>query len=103
MSRFRFYHYNGCSSYYPSGVSQQDNPQGISHVRNHGNEVQESNHRTNCSGHDSIGNNLDCGGIPYGDSHPTGMQNMEDGTTIHCSVRSNDTNDLRHGMSNNIS
>ena len=36
-------------------------------------KLRESNLRTNPSGHDSIGNNLQCGGIPHGDSHPIGM------------------------------
>ena len=96
-------YYNGSISYSPSFFPPQGNPCGISHVREHGNKVQESNLRTNPSGHDSIGNNLQCGGIPHGDSHPTGMQNMEDGTMNHCSVPPSDTNDLRHGMSNNVS
>ena len=69
-------YYDGSSSYYLSCVSPQCNPRGISHVREHGNEVQESNLWTNPSGHDSISNNLACGGIPHGASYPTGMQNM---------------------------
>ena len=51
----------------------------------HDNEVQESNLCTNLSGHDSIVNNLACDGMPHGDSHPPGMQNMEDGTMSSCS------------------
>ena len=50
-------YHNGSSGYSPNFVSPQGTPRGISHVREHGNEVQESNLRTNPSGHDSIGNN----------------------------------------------
>ena len=96
-------YHNGSSSYSPSCVSPQGNTRGISHAREHGNKVQESNLRINPSGHDSIGNNLQCGGIPHGASHPIYMQNMEDGTMNHCSVPPSDTNDLRHSMSNNAS
>ena len=73
-------YHNGSSSYYPSCVYLQGNPRRISHVQEHDNEVQENNLRTKPSGHDSIGNNLQCGGIPHGDRHPTGMHNMEYGT-----------------------
>ena len=92
-------YHNGSSSYSPSCVSPQDNPCISSHVREHSNKVQESNLRTNPFGHDSIGNNLVCDVIPHGDSHPTGMQNMEDGTMNHYSVPPSDTNDLRYGIS----
>ena len=68
------------SSYSQIRVSPQGNPRVISHVQEHNNKVQESNLRTNLSGYDSIGNNLQCGGIHHGDSHSTGIQNMEDGT-----------------------
>ena len=61
------------SSYSQSCVSPQGNPRIISHVREHNNNVQEINFRTNPSGHDSIGNNLQCDGIHHGDSHPTGI------------------------------
>ena len=81
--------HNVSSSYSQSCVSPQGNPRGISHVREHGNKVQESNLRTNPSGHDSIGNNLQCGGIPHSDSHPTAIQSMEHGTM----------NSFRTGMS----
>ena len=55
-------------------------------MRGHNNKVQEISLRTNTSNHDSIGNKLQCGGIPHGDIHPTGMQNMEDGTMSSCST-----------------
>ena len=66
-------YYDGSSSYSQSGVSPQGNPREISYVQEHGNEVQESNLRTNSSDHDSTGNNLPCDGIHHSDSHPTGM------------------------------
>ena len=74
------------SSYSQSHVSPQGNPRRTSYVRNHDNKVYESNLRTNLSGHDSIRNKITCGCIPHGDSHPTGMHNMEDGTMISCST-----------------
>ena len=52
----------------------------------HGNKVHKRNLRTNCSLHDSIGNNLGDGSIPYGDIHRAGMQNMDDGTMNSCST-----------------
>ena len=72
--------HNVSSSYSQSRVSPQVNPRGISHVREHDNEVQESNLRSSSSIYDSISSNLQCGDIPHDDSHPTGMQNIEDGT-----------------------
>ena len=99
----RVSHYDDSSSYSPSGVSPQGKPHGASHVREHGNKVQESNIRTNRSGHDSISSNLADGCIPHGDRHPTGMQNVDDGTMNHCNVQPSDTNDWRHGMSNDVS
>ena len=36
-------YHDGSSSYFQSHVSAQGNPRGITHVREHGNEVQESN------------------------------------------------------------
>ena len=68
-------------------------------MKKYGNEVQERNLRTNPSGYDSIGS---CG-IPHSDSYRTGIQNMGDGTMNHCSIQPPDTNDLIHGMSNNVS
>ena len=65
--------HNVSSSSSQSCVSPQGNPRGIIHVQEHDNKVQESNLRTNPSGHDSIGNNLQRGVIPHGDSHPTGI------------------------------
>ena len=96
-------HYDGSSSYSMSGIPPQGNPHEISHVQKYGKKVQELNLWTNPSGHESIGNNLADGGIPHGDSHPICMKNMDDGTTIHCSNQPSNTNDWRHGMSNNVS
>ena len=96
-------YYDVSSSYFPSSVFPQRNPHGIIHLQEHGNKVQESNIRTNPSGHDFIGNNLACDGIPHDDSYPTVMQNMEDGTMSHCIIPPSDTNYLRHGISNDIS
>ena len=72
--------HNVSISYSQSCVSPQGNFRGISHVQQHGSKVQESDLWTNLFGHDSIFNNLQCGGIPPGDSHSTDMQNMEYGT-----------------------
>ena len=72
-------------------------------MRENGNKVQKHNLWTNPSGHDSIGSNLVYGGIPHGDSHPTYMHNMEDGTMYHCSVPPSNTNDLRHVSSKDVS
>ena len=71
-------HYDASSSYSLSDVNPQGNPRGISHVQKYNNEVQESNLRTNRSGHDSIGINLVYGCLPHDDSHPTGMNNMNE-------------------------
>ena len=51
-------YHDGSSSYSLSYISPKDNPRGISHVREHGYKVQESNLWTNPSGHESIGNNI---------------------------------------------
>ena len=99
----RFPYHNVSSSYSQSHVSLQGNSLGVSHVREYSNRVQEINFRTNHSSHDSVGNDLQCGGIPHGDSHPIGMQNMEDGTMNYCSVPPSDNNYLRYGMSNDVS
>ena len=78
--------HNVKSSYSLSRVIPQGNPCGISHVRKYGNEVHKRNLRTKCSSHNSIGNNLGDGDIPHGNSHQTGMQNMDDGTMSSCST-----------------
>ena len=73
-------YHDGSSSYSLRCVSPQGDPRGISHVREHGNEVQERNLWTNSYAYDYIGNNLACGDIPHCNSHLTGMQNTDDGT-----------------------
>ena len=78
--------HNVKSSYSLSHVISQGNPRRNSHVREHDNVVQESNLQTKPSDHNSIGNNLADGGISNGDSHPTGIQNMEDETMSSCST-----------------